>query len=166
MSDAEQIVQQIRAAFESAEQPPRDALFNDHCCECAEISAAYDGKRWSDVSLEDVLRGREIALLTASAWRYYLPAFLIWAIRAPEAVDVLQDNLVYQLEPPADGRGVPEWFAERCANFSAEQGLAIVAYLEWYRERDEAMWHGLGAEPPRHVYNALAYWFAAAADPG
>ena len=166
MADAEAIVQQIHRAFEGSAQPPREALLNDHCWECIEVSAVYDGKRWTDVSLEDVLRGRETSLLTASAWRYYLPAFLIWTIRAPEAVDVLQDNLVYQLEPPADGRGVPEWFAERCAGFSAEQRLAIVAYLEWYRERDAAMWQRLGGEPPRHVYNALAYWSAEPASRG
>ena len=38
------------------------------------MSAAYAGKRWTEVTLEDVMRGREIALLTAAAWRYYLPA--------------------------------------------------------------------------------------------
>ena len=156
--DTHGIIQQISDAFADVEQPPRDALFNGHCCECAETSAAYDGKPWMDVTLADVLRGRETALLTAAAWRYYLPAFMIWAIREPVAVDVLQDNLVYQLEPPHDGNGVPEWFAERAVGFSEAQHQAICAYLTWYRDRDEIEWRSLGAAPPRHVYNALAHW--------
>lgn len=158
MRDPEATVEQIREAFADTAQPPRDALFNDHCCECVEVSAAYDGKRWAEISLDDILRGREVALLTAAAWRYYLPALLIWTIRAPQAVDVLQDDLVYQLEPPADGRGAPEWFAERSVGFTDEQRRAIVAYLDWYRAREEESWRRIGADAPRHVYNALAYW--------
>ena len=85
-----------------------------------------------------------------------MPALMIWCIRAPDSVDVIQDNLVYQLEPPDDQRGVPEWFDERAWGFSPEQRSAIVAYLNWYQTRDEARWDG--TEAPRHVYSALAYW--------
>ena len=156
MRGADEIVQQITAAFASAERPAREILRNDHCCECAETSDAYGGRAWGEISLVDLLRGRETALLSAAAWRYYLPAVMIWCIRAPETVDVIQDNLVYQLEPPADGNGVPEWFAERTPGFSDAQRAAIVAYLDWYREREEAQWPAGAA--PRHVYNALEYW--------
>ena len=154
----EDIVAQITSAFASAERPAPEALRNDHCCECAEISDAWGGRPWTEISLEDVLRGAETALLSAAAWRYYLPAVMIWCIREPAAVDVIQDNLVYQLEPPADGRGVPEWFAERAPGFSDAQRAAVVAYLDWYRERQEADWPAGTA--PRHVYNALEYWSA------
>ena len=154
MRDAPEIVQQIAAAFGEVQQPAPDTLVNNHCCECAETSAAYAGKPWTDVTLEDVLRGRETSLLTATAWRYYLPAFMIWAIRAPESMDVLLDNLVYQL----DGAGVPDWFAERAVGFTDQQRQAICAYLAWYRDREEIAWARLGAEPPRHVYSALAHW--------
>ena len=137
---ADDIAEQITAAFASSERPAPDALRNDHCCECAETSDAYGGRPWTEISLQDILRGRETALLSATAWRYYLPAMMIWCIRAPDAVDVIQDNLVYQLEPPVEGRGVPEWFAERAAGFSDAQRAAIAAYLDWSRQREEAQW--------------------------
>ena len=73
MRDADDIIQLISRAFAETPQPGAEALFNDHCCECVEVSAAYGGKRWMDISLEDILAGRETALLTAAAWRYYLP---------------------------------------------------------------------------------------------
>ena len=153
---ADEIVEQITVAFASTARPAPEALRNDHCCECAETADAYGGLPWTEISLPDVLRGRETALLSAAAWRYYLPALMIWCIRAPDVVDVIQDNLVYQLEPPAAGRGVPEWFAERSPGFSDAQRAAIVAYLDWYREREEAVWPA--GDGPRHVYNALEYW--------
>jgi hypothetical protein len=127
--------------------------------ECAEVSASYAGRRWTEIALADVLAGRETSILSPAAWRYSLPALMIWCIRAPETVDVIQDNLVYQLEPPDDSRGVPEWCNDRARGFSREQRSAIVADLDWYRERDEARCDG--TEPPRHVYNALTYWAAA-----
>lgn len=71
----------------------------------------------ADIVLDDILAGREKALLGAAAWRC-LPAMKIWCVRAPGAVDVIQDNLVYQLEPPTEDRGVPEWFEERATGFS------------------------------------------------
>ena len=155
---ADDIVQQITTAFASSERPAADALRNDHCCECAEISDAYGGRPWAEISLQDILRGRETALLSAAAWRYYLPAMMIWCIRAPETVDVIQDNLVCQLEPPTEDRGVPEWFAARAAGFSDAQRAAIAAYLDWSRQREEAQWPPGTA--PRHVLNALEYWSA------
>jgi hypothetical protein len=87
---------------------------------------------------------------------------MIWCVREPDAVDVIQDNLVYQLEPPDGTHGVPEWFSQRATGFSAEQRSAIVAYLDWYRAREEA--RGFGDEAATHVNNALAYWAAPAPD--
>jgi len=162
MRDTESIIGLTRTAFADVAYPGREALFNDHCCECAEVSGSYGGKPWSETTLEDVLGGRETALLSPAAWRYYLPAVLIWCVREPDAVDVIQDNLVYQLEPPDGERGVPEWFNQRAMGFSAEQRSALVAYLDWYRERAEA--YGFGDEAAPHVNNALAYWAAPATD--
>lgn len=159
MRETADIVRQIEAAFAGVDYPGRDALLHDHCCECAEVSAAFAGRRWAEITLDDVLAGRETALLNAAAWRYYLPAVMIWCVREPEAVDVIEDNLVSQLEPPGDGLGVPEWFNERATGFSPGQRAAIVAFLELYRARDVARWPA-GARP-RHVDRALAYWTAA-----
>jgi hypothetical protein len=151
--DDRDVVALIERAFAGAPRPVPEALANDHCCECAEVSAAYAGKDWTEVGLADVLAGRETALLSAAAWRYYLPAVMTWCVRAPVEVDVILDNLVYQLEPPAEGRGVPAWFEERARGFSDAQRAAIVAYLRWCRER--------GALVP-HVDGALAHWTAPA----
>jgi hypothetical protein len=130
MDDSDETIRQIRAAFAEVPYPGREALVNHHCCECAEVSASYAGKRWTEIALADVLAGRETSLLSPTAWRYYLPALMIWCIRAPDAVDVIQDNLVYQLEPKAaTQRESPRDIA----------GLAcreIRTAAGWYRSRE------------------------------
>jgi hypothetical protein len=37
--------------------------------------------------------GHEPALLTAAAWRYYLPVVMVWCLPVPGAVDRIPDNL-------------------------------------------------------------------------
>ncbi len=159
MRHAQQIVDEVSAAFADVTQPAADLLMNHHCCECLETSSAFAGKPWTEISLDDLLAGRETALLTVAAWRYYLPAMITWSVRAPDTVDVIQDNLVYQLEPPhPEGGSVREWFEPRSRGFTEEQRRAIVAYLEWYRDRIDAHWARAGGESPRHVHRALEFW--------
>src|SRR5207344_3154459 len=100
MSDLETITALVRRAFPAEPVPPAETLFKDHCDECVEVSNAFGGRAWPQISLQDLLAGGETSLLTATAWRYYLPAVIYWCVRDREAVDVIADNLVYQLEPP------------------------------------------------------------------
>jgi hypothetical protein len=74
-------------------------------------------------------------------------------------LDIRCDYLVYELEPPVPPKA-DEWFAERISGFSEEQRRVIVAYLEWYREREEAEYALLEMPTPVHVHRALAYWNA------
>ena len=157
---SERMVDQIRRAFADVPQPEPALLVNNHCCECRDVSTALGGRPWQEISLEDLRRAQEMSLLSPAAWRYYLPAMLTWAIREPLVMDVMVDNLVYQLEPPRDGHGVPEWFAERSVGFTRDQRAAIVTFLEWYRRVTEADWAGTDVPPPAHVYHALAHWSA------
>lgn len=157
MSDLETITLLVKRAFPSEPVPPAETLFNDHCDECAEVSNAFRGRPWPEISLPDLLAGGETALLTAAAWRYYLPAVIYWCVRDPEAVDVIADNLVYQLEPPEHGK-TDEWFEERKSGFTDSQREAILGYLSCYRARQETEYAELDMEPPPHVYRALEYW--------
>lgn len=159
MRNAQEIIDQVHAAFRDVPLPSGEDLRNDHCCECSEISAAFGARPWSEISLEDLLAGRETALLSEAAWRYYLPSMIIWCIRNPEVVDVIQDNLVYQLAPPeTQEEWAWEWFRPRASGFNREQRKAIVAFLNWHRDREEEHWSALGAAPPAHAARALAFW--------
>jgi hypothetical protein len=160
MMDAEAVLAAVAAAFPSEAVPARDVLLNRHCCECIEVSEAFGYKPWPAITLDDLRAGGETALLTAAAWRYYLPAVITWCVRSPEAVGVIQDNLVFQLEPPEPAAEAArhQWFRERAEGFSEPQRRAVLGYLDWYRERQEAEYRALKAELPEHVYRAVDYW--------
>lgn len=128
MSDPETIAARARAAFPAEPVPSKEALFRDHCDECIDVSNAFGARPWTAVPLCDIA-GKETALLTATAWQYFLPAMISSCVRDPEALDTFPDFLVYQLEPPEPSK-TDEWFVERKDGFSAAQREVIVAYLE------------------------------------
>ena len=158
-SDVEPLVARIAAAFADVPRPDPAALHNDHCCECAETSEAYGALPWPEIRLEHLLAGRETSLLTVAAWRYYLPAMMTWCLRQPVEADVLVDYVAWQLTPPAGERGVPDWFAPRAVGFTSAQRAAIVAYLEWYRAHEAALW--APSASPNDVGGAIAWWSGA-----
>ncbi len=152
-------IDQVEAAFKDVPLPSKEALTNHHCCECLETSQAFGAKSWQEVSLADLLSGRETALLTVAAWRYYLPSVMIWCVREPRAVDVILDNLVFQLTPPdPQVEWARQWFEPRTSGFQREQRRAIASFLEWYGDRARAAWEALGATPPDDGGRALEFW--------
>lgn len=138
-TDGGQVIEQVKAAFHETKAPPAAALMNGHCEECIETSWAFSQKRWDDLASE-VGTYEETSLLTPEAWCYYLPTIMIWCIRDTTIVDVLLDNTVLQLTPPADPKD--GWFEKRRGGFTSHQRRSIVAFLEWCRER----WSGLSSD--------------------
>lgn len=157
MIDAEAIVARTKIAFPTEPIPLAKDLRNDHCEECADVSASFGVRPWTAVPLADII-GKETALLNPTAWRYFLPAVISWCVQKPEALDPLPEYTVYQLAPPNAGE-TDGWFELRKDGFTQAQRDVIVAYLDWYRERDEAEYRMLEM-PPDDFYRALEYWSA------
>ena len=111
MRDPESIASQVARAFPVEPVPARETLFNPHCDECVDVSNAFGARQWTAIGLQDLV-GKEMALLTPVAWSYYLPALITWCVREPQALDVLPEFLVYQLEPPQPPRS-DEWFEKK-----------------------------------------------------
>src|SRR5579871_1587416 len=89
----------IRAAFSVTEAPSAEAMRNDHCPECAQTSARFVGKRWSDLAAEDLEGNPAPGCLTAAGFRYYLPAMMLLSLEHPRRLDCLPDGLVGELSP-------------------------------------------------------------------
>ena len=156
--DDRTVLDRVESAFAGVPKPADEALVNRHCCECLETSEAFAGAAWQEVILDQLLAGRETALLTVDAWRYYLPAVITWSVKDPKTVDVIADNLVHQLTPPGEDRALAEWFDPRARGFTPDQRAAIVAFLLWFAEREAVDWARIGAAPPGSADRALAHW--------
>jgi hypothetical protein len=90
---AESVIEAIRVAF--GEVPPPDSYVHHSCSECADLEAALRGRAWGEVSFEMLREQRDrLPLLTGAALRYYLPAFMIAAIRRHRDADTMTASIL------------------------------------------------------------------------
>jgi hypothetical protein len=156
-SSADAVIQAVRAAFTGVPLPPAESLKNDRCQEHTETWQRFlDGSAgfmpWEAAA---AMPGRaiETSLLTIPAWRYYLPALLIWCVRDAATVDVLLDNVAHTLSRRSDNR-----FEARSRGFSRDQRESVALFLEWYQDRQLADGCTPGDGRLRHVPRGIAYW--------
>lgn len=98
-----EIIRIIETAF--TETPHPSMITSHDCQECYEISEAFKGKNWKDVDQHILIFQRDaLPLFTPEAWRYYLPAYMLFAIHDYSEADTIPHNIVWGIEEPKDGK--------------------------------------------------------------
>jgi hypothetical protein len=100
--NARKVCAAIREAFPVVDVPPPDELTVQPCYE---VERDFRGKNWTEVSTGRLLEDHGEATLkslTAQAFRYYLPAFMLTVVGSQEAASLAKD-VVYALLPPYEG---------------------------------------------------------------
>ena len=169
MAQAEELrqlaVDQVRSGFPVGDPPLPDVARNDHCLECAETSEIFLGRRWTDITVADLLGNPSPYLLNEVAFRYYLPAMMTCSLDAPDELDCFPQELIGVLSP---SRGkTNDRDARRLASFSRDQIQAILAFLRFFQARQRKdEWAGFGLPPEvveelptdRVLERAIEYW--------
>jgi hypothetical protein len=77
-------------------------------------------------------------LFTVQAYCYFLPAYLIAAIREPKELDICVDHLTYRFGPKTDEEWGPKRLKELCAELGTSEAVAGLEYFRfaYNRERD------------------------------
>lgn len=106
----------------------------------------FGGTDWRSHSVS-ALRQHEFALtiFTPSAYRYYLPAFLVCSVRHPAEADIIPDHIVWGLLRDISGD------RERIHALTKKERSAVARFLEWLQDE------GCPLEPDEFtlVFNAL-----------
>jgi hypothetical protein len=100
--NARKVCATIREAFPVVDVSPPEELTVQPCYE---VERDFRGKHWTEVSTGRLLEDHGEATLkslTARAFRYYLPAFMLTAVGSQEAASLAED-VVYALLPPYEG---------------------------------------------------------------
>jgi hypothetical protein len=168
MADTAQDVKtKIASAFTAAPYPGDDNLVADPSewdPECREIARAFAGKRWIEVTPEIIgAHSQALPLFTPAGFRYYLPAYMMATIDAPDP-EALRDFVVFNLAPPRRPTGrKADFFQARAGQFTAAEREAIRSFLGLMDERRSAEWRSQGAEPPDSpIRSAIDYWASGA----
>ncbi len=101
----QQILDNIAEVFGKETYPKGFELFissADHIFDSKEAITELNYENWSQIPQEILLKNRDrITYLSEMGFLFLLPAFLTMAISHPTQADVLKDNIVNMLVPPA-----------------------------------------------------------------
>jgi hypothetical protein len=160
---AGEVTAKIKDAFAKTPKPSDDELVGSHegDPECTEVARAFRAQRWTDLSRE-MLRdhSQALPLFTPSAFRHYLPAYMMACLGSREEAEVLRDFVIFNLTPPRRSAGWrADFFRARATQFSPEERDAIKCFLELMEERRVIDWKSQGLDPPpSRIKGAIDYW--------
>jgi hypothetical protein len=154
--------QGIEAAFPIEPLPEEDQLRNDHCPECREIAARFSVRPWPDLTAADLLGNPSPSLLSATAFRYYLPAMMIRSMERGRELDCFPMSLVSELSPA--GGKPSEHNRPKLTGFTQGQVSAVLAFLRHFEASvSEELLHDESGR--RVVARAIKYWSGLAGEP-
>lgn len=86
-------------------------------------------ENWLDVPRELLLQERDaLPLFEPQGFRFYLPAYMLFALEDYEGADMIPESIVHSLTLPDAGTKLYEFVRERLVLFSEEQRKAVLHF--------------------------------------
>ena len=161
---ADSVKEAILAAFKGTPAPDDDELVVDpssYDLESSEVASAFRSKEWMEVTVGMVHEYKEaLPLFTPTAFRYYLPAYMIACVVSYYAVDVALDSVIFNLTPPSERSGWKwDFFWARTKLFSRGEREAILLFLKLMEQYEIRDWATEGKVPPeKRLTTAVDFW--------
>ena len=152
------LVQLIDAAFGNLPCPAEHAIGaheRGYCLETDQIVDFFSSKHWRVISAtalwNDYVGDGSACLcfMSPEAFRFYLPTYMMIAIREYQDSDLMADSAINALLPSASAHS---WWEKRVSVLTKQQREAAVAFLHYMQEHhaDDYRVHG--------PTDALKYW--------
>jgi hypothetical protein len=139
------LIRQIEAAFADIPSPGSGAASICATANDEGVVAYFSGTTWKDHEPHALRRfSHALSFFTDAAFRYWLPAFMIAELRAPEAADVIADSLLFDLVPYNSDGSDNQVVQNRLEALSTAQLRSILEYLEEEARRYGASLSGHG----------------------
>ncbi|MCX2722475.1 DUF6714 family protein [Roseibium salinum] len=90
----------IEEAFEDVPQPSDDELLHPGCMDDCDILQFYGGVSSQDMSGAMIVYNyAALTAFSAAAFRYYLPAYMLWTLRNPDSIEYAGEATLRALDP-------------------------------------------------------------------
>ena len=146
------VMRAIEMAFADNPYPADKGLLHPQCMDDEDIRDFYGRTTWLNIPGEVIDRNNaSLCFFSPEAYRFYLPAYLIWALRNFDSSDSFTvDSTIYSLTP---GEGDLRRFSlSKFALLDVDQRRAVLDFLKYLAE------HGGGMVDQHAVQKAIAYW--------
>ena len=97
---ADDAIAAIEAAFADVPRPSDDELLHPRCVDDGDLAGLSPYHDWREVP-DEVLEGAYAALsfLSAAGYRFFIPAYLRYALRHPQSGAAVVDSTIWSLIP-------------------------------------------------------------------
>ncbi len=130
---ARRLIKQIEIAFSDTSPPPY-ALPLEQLC--PEDSMMFRSRRWQDI-VTYRLPYDAVFFFDDESYRYYLPAYLVTALRWPRRAANVRSGSIASLLPPSKKDPELSEFRSRMDAFTQEQKRIIREFLIFMQEFDQ-----------------------------
>lgn len=145
-------IERLYAGFAHAPKPERSEITPHRCGECDEVTARLFPYAARDVPDEDMLwLGDSLPLLSAKAYRFYLPRFIDFTLISPHCSADAVIN--YNLAPSGD---LDTGDRNRFVGFTEGERRLVLEFVEYRASLEE---HGYDQ---LYLESARAFWSHAA----
>jgi hypothetical protein len=128
----------IEAAFGGLTPPGDAALLHPLCRDDNDIAEFYGAPDWHALPGELLVRNYAApAFFSAAGFRYYLPAFMVWALRNAASPEYLAEATLRAFDPGRESDPLYGFQVSKFALFDTAQRRAVVTFLESFREDDD-----------------------------
>jgi hypothetical protein len=144
-----ELVEEIRQAFAYTPYPSGQVLDE------------FAGKHWSELPIELIQTYRDdLGTFSSEEFRFYLPAYLIAIILHPDKADILCDNIIYKLSPPAPDaeESRMRWFTSKIRDFNKQEIEGIFRFVMAYKQLEpEGGWTFM-EQDRETLERAITFW--------
>ncbi len=125
------IVREIEETFANVPYPGDDNLLRFPDYASKSVLATFRGKHWSEITPEMLIEHQHsLHLFSPEAFWFFLPCFLISAIRHGDVTDLLWETVFYNLAPGFGGD--TDFLNERISLLDARQKKVLRRYVELF----------------------------------
>lgn len=121
----------IEAAFADAPRPTNDDLLHPQCMDDMDVADVYDVAHWRDMEDADVVYAyAALSGLSPEGFRHFVPAYLSYALRNPDAPEVVVDSAVWAFHLAMYPPDLRDFVRSKWACLDTPQREAVAAFLE------------------------------------
>jgi hypothetical protein len=126
----------IRERFPTIPVPAVGDVAPHECKECLAIREAFTGRTWNSLKPNELeARFDSLPMLSPSAFKYYLPAYLNRSLERFQPDYLVCQFTIYAVAPDEDAKEArfADWWRERLALFEPQQFEVLVQFVDLAR---------------------------------
>lgn len=131
----DEVIERIHRAFAADRRPPDSALLHPDCHDDMDLQRLYEVAHWSKVPDEVVVSEyAALAFLSAEGFRHFIPAYLTWVLRHPDAGAAVVAATIWAFLPELHGGALVPFVRSKWDALDGSQRAAVTAFLQAMRD--------------------------------